>query len=558
MKNRLRALVDQILPNVFAELKVPSEKLHHIHYEVEWPKVKAHGDLSINVALQLGRELHRNPMDIAQICQRLFNQKIKEVREESRWIEEIAVVKPGFINFKLSHISLAQELLEIKRFDQTFGHSDVGGGAPVLIEFVSANPTGPLTIAHGRQAAIGDTLARILRAVGFIPHKEFYLNDMGRQIRLLGESLWARYQQLFGREVRLPEDGYEGEYLVELARALKKERGDFFLNQNAADCVATISAYAIQSMMSDVKKDLSAMRVEFDEYFSEQSLSETRLIDYVLDALKERHYIYEDDGALWFRSTQFGDDKDRVLKKKTGEYTYLTSDIAYHESKFRRGHNRLINLWGPDHHGYVARVQAGCQALGHSVDHLKILIVQLTTLYRQGVPVRMSTRKGEFITLRQLMDEVGVDATRFFFLMRKVESHLDFDLELATRKSEENPVYYVQYAHARIWSILSYAQRQVTVDVDLSLICEPEALDLVKKMLEYPEILQQAAHHLEPYRIVDYLRELATAFHKFYTVCRVVTEDDRLTKARLLLTDCVRIVLRNGLEMLGVTAPQSM
>ncbi|OGX07005.1 MAG: arginine--tRNA ligase [Omnitrophica bacterium RIFCSPLOWO2_12_FULL_50_11] len=558
MKNRLRALVDQVLPDVLTELKVPSLKPHEIPYEVEWPKVKAHGDLSVNLAFQLGRELKQSPMDIARTCQRILSQKIRQGKEGSPWIEEITVARPGFINFKLTNSSIAKELLEIHRLDQEYGRSDLGRGAKVLIEFVSANPTGPLTIAHGRQAAIGDTLARILKVVAFQPHKEFYLNDMGRQIRLLGESLWARYQQLFGRKAELPEEGYEGDYLVELARRLKDEIGDRFLKQGASNNLAKISEYGIQSILSETKKDLSAMRVEFDEYFSEQSLEEAQLIDHVLDALKVRGCVYEADGALWFRATRFGDDKDRVLKKQTGEYTYLSSDIAYHESKFRRGYDRLINLWGPDHHGYIARVHAACQALGYSRDRLKILIVQLTTLYRHGELVRMSTRKGEFVTLRQLLDEVGVDATRFFFLMRKVESHLDFDLELATRKSDENPVYYVQYAYARISSILSYAKQKVTADVDLDLLREPEALDLIKKMVEYPDVLQQAADHLEPYRVVDYLRELATAFHKFYTTCRVVTQDEPLTKTRLLLTDSVRIVLRSGLEILGVSAPTSM
>ncbi|MBI3999571.1 MAG: arginine--tRNA ligase [Candidatus Omnitrophica bacterium] len=434
----------------------------------------------------------------------------------------------------------------------------MGAGTKVLIEFVSANPTGPLTIAHGRQAAIGDALARILKAVGYSVHKEFYLNDSGRQIRLLGQSLLVRYQELFGRKATLPEEGYQGEYVIGIAKLLKAEKGDQLLGLEEAKALEITTAYAVDSILSGIKKDLEAARVIFDEYFSESVLYQQKRIDQILEVLKKKGFSYEAEGALWFRSTQFGDDKDRVLKKKTGEYTYLAPDIAYHRFKFERGFQKLINLWGPDHHGYIPRLKAACEALGYSAKQVNILIVQLATLYRGGVPIRMSTRAGEFITLRELMDEVGVDATRFFFLMRKVESHLDFDLELAKQKSDENPVYYLQYAHARISSILAYAQSSVDQNVDLSLIREDESLDLVKKMSEYPDELKQAAEHLEPYRIVDYLRELAALFHKFYAHHRVVSENEPLTKARLLLTDCVRIVLRNGLEILGVSAPKKM
>ena len=384
------------------------------------------------------------------------------------------------------------------------------------------------------------------------------MNDSGRQIRLLGESLWVRYRELFGKKEPLPEDGYQGAYLIDLAKALKQEMGDKLLSAGKDKSLETITAYAVKSILIEMRKDLEALHVIFDEYFSERFLGEKKLIDRVLKILHEKDLSYEAEGALWFRSTRFGDDKDRVLKKQSGEYTYLAPDIAYHQSKFERGFQKLVNLWGPDHHGYVPRLKAACEALGYSAKQISILIVQLTTLYRSGEPVRMSTRAGEFVTLRELMDEVGIDAARFFFLMRKTESHLDFDLELAKQKSEENPVYYLQYAYARISSILVYAERSVEQDVDLSLIQEEEAFDLIKKMSEYPEALTQAAEHLEPYRIVDYLRELAALFHKFYTLHRIVSDNQPLTKARLLLTDCVRIVLRNGLNILGVSAPAKM
>ncbi len=558
MKNKLKELVDHTLPSILAELKISDLKSENIRYEIDLPKVKAHGDLSINLAFQLGRVYKRNPLEIAAGCQKVLQKMVQGNSSWREWVKEITVEKPGFINFKLTENSLAAQLLEIARQDQDYGKSNVGGGVKALIEFVSANPTGPLTIAHGRQAAIGDTLARILETVGYQVHKEFYLNDAGRQIRLLGESLWVRYQELCGRKPFFSENGYQGKYLIDIAELLKAEKGESLLNLDEAKALDVTTAYAVESILIGIKKDLADARVVFDEYFSESALYKKKLVEQALETLRKKNFLYESEDALWFRSTQFGDDKDRVLKKTTGEYTYLSPDIAYHKWKFERGFKKLINLWGPDHHGYIPRLKAACEALGYSSKDVNVLIVQLATLYRNGVPVRMSTRAGEFITLRELMDEVGVDATRFFFLMRRIESHLDFDLELAKQKSDENPVYYLQYAHARISSILTYAERAVERNADLSLIREEEAFDLIKKMSGYPEVLKQAAEHLEPYRVVDYLRELAALFHKFYTLHRIVTDDEPLTKARLLLTDCVRMVLRNGLGVLGVSAPNKM
>ncbi len=558
MKNKLKELVNHALPSILTELKLSDLKPESVGYEVELPKVKTHGDLSINLAFQLGRVLKKNPLEVATGCQKILQKIVKENRSWQKWVKEITVEKPGFINFKLTDNSITIQLLEIAQQDQNYGRSNVCAGVKALIEFVSANPTGPLTIAHGRQAAIGDTLARILEAVGYQVHKEFYLNDAGRQIRLLGQSLWVRYQELCGRKASLPEEGYQGDYLVDIAKLLKKEKGESLLKLEETKVLEITTAYAVESILAGIKKDLADARIVFDEYFSESVLYKKKLVEQALETLRKKNFLYEAEGALWFRSTQFGDDKDRVLRKTTGEYTYLSPDIAYHQWKFERGFQKLINLWGPDHHGYVPRLKAACEALGYSSKQLHILIVQLATLYRNGVPVRMSTRAGEFITLRELMDEVGVDATRFFFLMRKVESHLDFDLELAKQKSDDNPVYYLQYAHARISSILNYADRSVEHDSDLSLIREDEAFDLIKKMSEYPEILRQAAEHLEPYRVVDYLRELAALFHKFYALHRIVSDDEPLTKARLFFTDCVRLVLRNGLNVLGVSSPNKM
>ena len=577
MRNRLKELVDQALPELLTELKLSGVSPKDIRYDIEVPKIKTHGDLSVNTAFQLGRSLKKNPLDIAARFHKILEKNVEKDRNLKQLVKSITVEKPGFINFKFTENSLANQLLEISKGNETFGRSETGKGMKILIEFVSANPTGPLTIAHGRQAAIGDTLARILTAVGYGVKKEFYLNDSGRQIRLLGQSLLARYSELCGKKASIPEEGYQGEYLIEVAKHLKKEKNGSLLKLNDEDALREATAYAVKSILDGIKKDLADAEVVFDEYFSERTLYEKKMVDQALEKLKQKGLTYESEGALWFKSTQFGDDKDRVLRKQTGEYTYLAPDIAYHEYKFQRGFSRLVNLWGPDHHGYVPRLKAACEALGHPSKQVAILIVQLATLYRNGVPVRMSTRAGEFVTLRELMDEVGVDAARFFFLMRKVESHLDFDLELAKKKSDENPVYYLQYAHARISNILAHAHKTVpgtagtgsqnlsrnvpgTVqgEVDLSLIREEEALDLIRKMLEYPDALKQAAEYLEPYRVVDYLRELAALFHKFYTLHRVVSDDRALTKARLLLVDCVRMVLRNGLGVLGVSAPAKM
>lgn len=559
MKNDLKKLIDSALPNILTELGLEHVKPEDIRYDIEIPKNKGFGDLAANTAFQLGRMLKRNPLEIAQISYAVIE---KIIQKDSGWkkkIKKITIEKPGFINFFLTETSVVDHLLDIARLNEAYGRSNAGAGQKAMVEFVSANPTGPLTIAHGRQAALGDTLARILDAVGYKVHREFYLNDRGRQIRLLGESLLARVAQSEGKQTELPEDGYQGAYLIELAKTFTQDKKAALSKiKSSEEAVGLATEYAIRFILIGIQKDLSDLGVRFDEYFSERSLADKNLIDETLETLRKNNFLFEAEGALWFRSTQFGDDKDRVLKKQTGEYTYLAPDIAYHKNKFDRGFTKLINLWGPDHHGYIPRLKAACQALGYDPGQLHILIVQLTTLYRHGEPVRMSTRAGEFVTLRELMDEVGVDAARFFFLMRKVDTHLDFDLELAKEKSQDNPVYYLQYAHARISSILAFADRAVDSHADISLIAEEEALDLIKKMSQYPEVLKEAAFYLEPYRVADYLRELAAFFHKFYAHHRVVTEDEAATKARLFLTDCVRIVLRNGLGILGVSAPQKM
>ncbi len=555
MKEALQATLQKILKGYAREkgLSLPED----FPVELELSRDSAHGDLTTPVAFRLARLAKEKPARIAEDLSRFLNEELKQ-NQSQKLFTRFEVAGGGFINFYLPSAQLAGGLIEIHEKDEAYGRSNFGEGKKVLVEYVSANPTGPLTIAHGRQAAIGDALARILRMTGFDVSREYYLNDTGRQIDLLGESLFARYQELFGEAVSIPEEGYKGAYLIEVAQRLKKEKGDALLKKPRPEALRDCRQFAISDILGGIKEDLKAVDVNFDSYFSEQGLREKKKVEEAIELLKKKNLVREEGGALWFVSTQFGDDKDRVLRKQTGDYTYLAPDIAYHLTKFERGFKLLVNLWGPDHHGYIPRMKAACQALGHDAEALRVLIVQLVTLYRQGQPVRMSTRAGEFVTLRELFEEVGVDATRFFFVMRRIESHLDFDLDLAKAQSDENPVYYLQYAHARISGILKFGKREIHSQVKPDRLSSPEEADLMKKLQEFPRILIAAAQSLEPYRVVEYLRELAAQFHKFYSLHRVVTEDEELTKARLFLSDCARIVLRNGLRVLGITTPESM
>lgn len=554
MESKLREIIHHLLKE-YASVTV-TVLPDPLEFDLNISKDNTHGDFATNVAFKLARHARAKPQEIAANLVRLFEGAERNSRE--RFIDRMEVAGGGFINFYLKKASLAEILLEIHRADKDYGKSDYGRNCPVLLEFVSANPTGPLTIAHGRQAAIGDSLARILNATGHKAAKEFYLNDAGRQMGLLGQSLWVRYQEQFKRKVEIPEDGYHGDYLKTLSHTLVQMKGEALLKGELAEAVSFCQGYAKTEILEQIKDDLKTFGVQFDSFFHESALYEKDAVKKTLAFLKDKNQLYEQGGALWFRSTSYGDDKDRVVQKSTGEFTYLAPDIAYHHDKFERGFRRLVNFWGPDHHGYVVRLKAACEALGHRQEEITIRIVQLTTLFRKGEPVKMSTRAGEFVTLKELMDEVGVDAARFFFIMRRVESPLDFDLDLAKQKSQENPVYYLQYAHARAVSILKFANRQVTNQVDLTRIESQEALDLVKALGEFPKCLIQAAEMLEPYRVTEYLRELAMAFHKFYQHHRVVTEDEALTQALLLLVDSVRIVIRNGLEVLGISQPESM
>jgi len=555
VKETLRETLQKILKDYARErgFALPDD----FQVELEISRDPSHGDLTTPTAFRLARWAKEKPSQIAGDLLRLLEKEMKRGSTQ-KLITRSEVAGGGFINFFLPSAQLAEILLEIHKKDLNYGRSDFGQGKPVIVEFVSANPTGPLTIAHGRQAAIGDALARILIATGFKVTREYYVNDTGHQIDLLGESLFARYQELLGKEVSVPEEGYQGAYLVEVAQRLKQEKGGSLLKKDRTEALGECREFAVSDILAGIREDLKAIDVHFDSYFSENELRQKKKVEKAVELLQKKGLVREEGGALWFSSTRFGDDKDRVLRKQTGDYTYLAPDIAYHLTKFERGFKMLVNLWGPDHHGYIPRLKAACQALDHDPAALKILIVQLVTLYRKGEPVRMSTRSGEFVTLRELFEEVGVDAARFFFILRRIESHLDFDLDLAKKQSDENPVYYLQYAHARTASILKFAKRTIDERAPLERLCAPEETELMKKLLEFPRILTQAAQSLEPYRVVEYLRELAAHFHKFYALHRVVTEDEELTAARLLLADGVRRVLRNGLGVLGISHPESM
>ncbi|MCX5692190.1 MAG: arginine--tRNA ligase [Candidatus Omnitrophica bacterium] len=518
---------------------------------LEIPKEKKFGDFSANIAMKLSRDLRKSPLDIAASI-------VKHV-EKSDIIHDIKVEKPGFINFYISSKAVAGSLKDIIKEDAAFGRSSIGNGKKAQIEFVSANPTGPLTVAHGRQAAIGDSLARILKFCGYNVVREYYINDEGVQVQALGKSVKARLMETLGKESEFPENGYKGGYIYEIAKKLK----DSGVAEQAQASSAPLSEnffmeYAVKEIMQTIIKDLEDFGVHFDIWYSQKALARSGKVEKGIESLREKGFLYEQDSATWFRSTEFGDDKDRVIIKSDGSYTYLTPDIAYHKEKFSQGYDKIVNIWGPDHHGYINRIKAACQAMGYDKEKVFILIAQLVTLYREGKPVKMSTREGEFITLREVMDEVGKDAARFFFIMRRTESHLDFDIALAKAQTLDNPVYYIQYAHARISSIIEFSKNaQPNLD-NLALLDKEQEINLIKTLMHYPKIIEAAAANLEPSILLSYLQDLAGFFHSYYNAYRIVTDDKPLTEARISLVHTVKKVLASGLDLLGVTALEKM
>jgi arginyl-tRNA synthetase len=513
------------------------------------PKEKKFGDFSANIAMRLSRILKKAPFDMAVS----ILDEIKKSQDHSALIKNIRIEKPGFINFYLSDSAIICALKEILSDEKHFGLSSEGKGKKIQIEFVSANPTGPLTVAHGRQAAIGDSLARIFEYCGYKADREYYINDEGVQMGILARSVKARFMELSGVSSDFPTDGYKGGYIYDIAREIK---GESSYDNMPDDRVFMDHAY--DRIMSSIKKDLADFGVTFNVWFSQKKLSESGKITKALDILREKGFLYEKDGATWLRSTDFGDDKDRVVIKNDGSYTYLAPDIAYHKEKFEKQYDVIINIWGPDHHGYVNRIKAACQALGFDKNRLYILISQLVTLYRDRKPVRMSTREGEFVTLRQVIDEVGKDAGRFFFIMRKTDSHLDFDLELAKAKTMDNPVYYIQYAHARISSAINFSGNVKPDMRNLDILDKEEEMDIIKMLINYPSTIKSCIKNLEPFILLAYLQDLAKAFHSYYDSCRFVTEDKKVTGARIALIHAVRSVFSSGLTLLGVSAPEKM
>ncbi len=523
---------------------------------LETPKTKGHGDLATTLALVLAKPEAQAPRRIAEII-------IANIQDRDSVIEKTEIAGPGFINFFLKQDRWKQTLLEIDAEGSRFGLLNLGKGERVLLEYVSANPTGPLHVGHGRGAAVGDALANLLAAVGYDVVREFYINDAGRQIKLLARSIHARYQQALGNDAPFPEDGYHGAYIEEIARTLIRADGEKHLRVPFEQCEERFGAFGRDAMLAEIRADLEAFGVRFDQWFSEASLLAGGAVQQSIDELKQRGYAYEQDGALWLRSTAFGDDKDRVVVKQDGTYTYLATDIAYHRNKLGRGFASLVNIWGADHHGYIPRVQAVIQAFGHPKDSLHVLLVQLVTLMRHGQPVPMSKRAGDFVTLRDVMDDVGGDAARYIFLTRRSDSHLDFDLDVAKEQSRENPVYYVQYAHARLSSIFREAEaRGITVpasaDADLALLDAEEEQNIIKALARYPELIEEAALAYEPHRLTFYLQDLAGLLHNYYFKHRIIAEDRARTMARLFLMKQVKTVIKSALGILGVAAPEKM
>lgn len=553
LKSELKGVIAQSLSGVF-----PSDSpLPEI--DIETPAEKTHGDLSSTVALKSAKILRKPPMVIAAEIKAALEQKIPSTSLREK-IAKLEIKAPGFINFFFTPKAFFPALDEIYRQKNAYGSSNFGANQKVQIEFVSANPTGPLSVAHARQAAVGDILGNILKFIGFNVTKEYYVNDEGNQINILGNSIRLRALELLGEKIEFPEDHYQGEYIKDMAAEFMRRE-----KLTAAEALKRVShenfmKFGVDFLMDIITKELSDFRVHFDTWAYQSKVANNSLVAATLDELQSKGFIYEKDGAKWFESTRFGDDKDRVVKKSDGSFTYLAPDIVYHKEKFSRGFVKIFNIWGPDHHGYIPRIKAAAQALGKDKDALEVLIVQLATIYRNGQEVSMSTRRGQFISLREVMEDVGVDAARFFFLMRHIKAHLEFDLDLAKKETSENPVFYIQYAHARIQSI---NRKAVEASVQprtsgFSRLNAPEEIELIKKLAAFSETLLFCYEQRDPYALTAYLHELAITFHRFYDLHRVIDTDQELSAERLGLANAVRIVLANGLGLAGLERPDTM
>ena len=584
LKQQLQSLVGDVLKVLISDDLLPAIDLPEIG--IERTRQKEHGDYSCNIAMVLAKHARCAPRDLAQqIVDRLPASKI---------ISKVELAGPGFINFFLTDEPLYQGVRDVFSEGSRYGHTDIGAGQKVIVEFVSANPTGPLHVGHGRGAAYGDALARLLRAAGYDVHAEYYVNDAGRQMNILAVSVWLRYLELCGEEMDFPANAYQGDYVWDIAASIHRNKGndlhrkidDVFVGvppdeplggdkedhidglinrakELLADNYSLVFDQGLNEITDNIRRDLSEFGVEFDNWFSERSLHQSGEMEKAIQTLEDNGYLYEKEGAKWFRSTDFGDEKDRVVVRDNGQTTYFASDIAYHLDKLDRGFDRLVDIWGADHHGYVARVKAALQALQADKDRFEVLLVQFAILYRGGEKLAMSTRSGEFVTLRELRNEVGNDAARFFYVLRKCEQHMDFDLDLAKSQSSDNPVYYVQYAHARICSVLAQlAERNMpapaSAEASLELLIEDHEKEIMSQLLRYQEVLESAAINHEPHQIAYYLRDLANAFHTYYNAHQFLIDDEGLRNARLVLIQATRQVLAAGLDLLGVSAPESM
>ncbi|MEN8180137.1 MAG: arginine--tRNA ligase [Pseudomonadota bacterium] len=586
MKIQIQQLVSEALQRLASEGVIPADALPTP--TIERARDSKHGDFATNVAMVLAKAARSKPRDLAQ--------KLVAALPESELVARTEIAGPGFINFYLAPNAYHQLIPEIMEKGPAFGRSDLGAGKRVQVEFVSANPTGPLHVGHGRGAAYGSVVADLLAAMGFEVHREYYVNDAGRQMDILGTSVWLRYLELCDEQLTFPANGYKGDYVWDIAASLHRDHGELY-KHSADEVFADIPAdepaggdkelhidaliarakhllgdnryrfvfeLGLNTILDDIRDDLELFGTRYDEWYSERSLTESGAVNKALERLRKAGYIYEKEGALWFRSTDFGDEKDRVVERDNGQTTYFASDIAYHMDKLERGFDRVIDVWGADHHGYVPRVKAALQALGDDPSKLDVLLVQFAILYRSGEKVQMSTRSGQFVTLRELRKEVGADAARFFYVMRKCEQHLDFDLDLAKSQSSDNPVYYVQYAHARICSVLQQAaEKAINIELspgkeNLQRLTETHEQALLVSLAKYPEVVETSALNEEPHQLTHYLRELANDFHTYYNSHKFLIEDTSLRDARMKLILATRQVLRNGLNLLGISAPEKM
>nr|NJM01223.1 arginine--tRNA ligase [Desulfobacula sp.] len=555
MKQMIQKTVADAVKKAFEKGLLPSDRMPDM--EVEEPRHKVHGDFSTNIALASASLQKMPPRKIAEA--------LASTIEAGDLIDKVEIAGPGFINFFLSHKAWHPVVDEILDQDTAYGRSHIGKNEKIQVEFVSSNPTGPLHVGHGRGAAVGDSVGNILSFAGFDVQKEYYINDSGRQIRTLGTSVRLRLLQKAGKTVDFPEDCYQGDYIKDIAGLILEKEGKAFIHKDEKEAVDGCAKFAAKIILQGIEADLTNFGVGFDQWFSEQSLYDSGRVQKAIDEFKSTGMIYEEDGALWFRTTDFGDEKNRVVVRNNGLATYFASDIAYHMEKFERGFERIIDVWGADHHGYIKRINAVVEASGRKSEQFQVILVQLVNLLRGGKPFQMSTRAGEFVTLKEIVDEVGKDAARFMFLSRSYDSGLDFDLELAKQKNSENPVYYVQYVHARITGILLKAkQENIIPDIDfkkgehLNLLNEQEEVALLKILHTFRQNVEKSALELHPHVIFNYLMNLAAAFHGYYNRHKVITDDKDQTLARLSLVLAVKKVIRNGLTLLGVSAPERM